>query len=190
MAVIQGNRALQSQTGPLILGGLRPWSQVKCCPQVLRPHLWISSALRDKLFVGHPSLFPRDTGMGRVKQELGMPSLLELLICLSAHPGAPQLLAMVQRQVPGAQLVKELPHELVLVLPYGGSLDGSFAQLFHELDQRLGELGLAGYGISDTSLEEVRLLAESCLEEVACGRSSLLIDCRAPQGGGRRLVKA
>ncbi|XP_032989948.1 phospholipid-transporting ATPase ABCA7 isoform X5 [Rhinolophus ferrumequinum] len=71
--------------------------------------------------------------------------------------GVPQLLAMVQHQVPGARLVKDLPHELVLVLPYGGALDGSFTQLFHELDQHLGELGLASYGISDTSLEEIFL---------------------------------
>lgn len=78
----------------------------------------------------------------------------------AACAGAVQLLALVQRQVPGARLVEELPHELVLTLPYKGALDGSFAGLFQELDQQLEELGLAGYGISDTSLEEVRLLEE------------------------------
>lgn len=44
-------------------------------------------------------------------------------------------------------MVKELPHELVLVLPYQGAPDSSFAELFCELDQRLGKLGLAGFGI-------------------------------------------
>ncbi|XP_023589109.1 phospholipid-transporting ATPase ABCA7 [Trichechus manatus latirostris] len=74
-----------------------------------------------------------------------------------------QLLALVQRQVPGTRLVEELPHELVLALPYVGALDGSFAKLFHELDGRLGELGLSGYGISDTSLEEIFLkVVEDC----------------------------
>lgn len=73
-------------------------------------------------------------------------------------PGVSGLLCLVQQLVPGARLVRELPHELVLVLPYGGAEDGSFARLFWEVDQRLEELGLAGYGISDTSLEEVRLL--------------------------------
>lgn len=107
-----------------------------------------------------------------------------------AHPGALQLLAVVQCHVPGAQLVEELSHELVLALPYGGALDGSFAKLFHELDQRLGELGLSGYGISDTSLEEVRMLGEDFLEEVALRRRSLLIYSRASQGGGRALVDA
>lgn len=62
----------------------------------------------------------------------------------------------MQQLVPGARLVEELPHELLLVLPYGGAVDGSFARLFREMDRRLGELGLASYGISDTSLEEVR----------------------------------
>lgn len=98
---------------------------------------------------------------------------------------------MVQRQVPGARLVEDLPHELVLVLPYGGALDGSFTQLFHELDQHLGELGLASYGISDTSLEEVWWLGEGCLEEVVFRRGrSLLIDRRAPQGGDWAGVEA
>lgn len=55
---------------PLTLGGLRLWSQVNSCPQVLSPDIW---AQRDRLFVGHPSLFPRDAGMGRVRQELEMP---------------------------------------------------------------------------------------------------------------------
>ncbi|XP_042638708.1 phospholipid-transporting ATPase ABCA7 [Orycteropus afer afer] len=74
-----------------------------------------------------------------------------------------QLLALVQRWVPGARLVEELPHELVLVLPYLGALDGSFAGLFRELDTRVGELGLGGCGISDTSLEEIFLkVVEDC----------------------------
>ncbi|KAM9103951.1 LOW QUALITY PROTEIN: phospholipid-transporting ATPase ABCA7 [Megaptera novaeangliae] len=77
--------------------------------------------------------------------------------------GVAQLLALVQSHVPGAWLVKELPRELVLALPYQGALDGNFPELFRELDQRLGELGLAGFGISDTSLEEIFLkVVEDC----------------------------
>ncbi|KAM8765599.1 phospholipid-transporting ATPase ABCA7 [Rhynchonycteris naso] len=82
---------------------------------------------------------------------------------LGNRAGTPQLLAVVQHHVPGAQLVKELSHELVLVLPYRSALDGSFAKLFCELDKRLEELGLSGYGISDTSLEEIFLkVVEDC----------------------------
>ncbi|XP_030651874.1 phospholipid-transporting ATPase ABCA7 isoform X2 [Nomascus leucogenys] len=90
--------------------------------------------------------------------------------------GTPQLLALVQHCVPGAQLVEELPHELVLVLPYTGAHDGSFATLFQELDARLAELRLTGYGISDTSLEEIFLkVVEECaadtnMEDGCCGQ--------------------
>ncbi|XP_059244429.1 phospholipid-transporting ATPase ABCA7 isoform X3 [Mustela nigripes] len=91
--------------------------------------------------------------------------------------GVSGLLSLVQQLVPGARLVRELPHELVLVLPYGGAVDGSFARLFWEVDQRLEELGLAGYGISDTSLEEIFLkVVQDCaaatdLEDAATGGS-------------------
>ncbi|XP_058514064.1 phospholipid-transporting ATPase ABCA7 isoform X2 [Ochotona princeps] len=71
--------------------------------------------------------------------------------------GVTQLLALVRCSVPGAQLVEELPHEVVLALPYTGAQDGSFVQLFQDLDRQLCELGLSGYGISDTSLEEIFL---------------------------------
>eukprot|EP00074_Homo_sapiens_P110528 XP_024307089.1 ATP-binding cassette sub-family A member 7 isoform X7 [Homo sapiens] len=90
--------------------------------------------------------------------------------------GTPQLLALVQHWVPGARLVEELPHELVLVLPYTGAHDGSFATLFRELDTRLAELRLTGYGISDTSLEEIFLkVVEECaadtdMEDGSCGQ--------------------
>ncbi|XP_059108000.1 phospholipid-transporting ATPase ABCA7 [Peromyscus eremicus] len=72
-------------------------------------------------------------------------------------PRTPRILDLVRRHVPGAQLVEELPHELVLALPYAGALDGSFAMVFQELDRQLEALGLTGYGISDTSLEEIFL---------------------------------
>lgn len=70
-------------------------------------------------------------------------------------PRTPKILDLVKRHVPEAQLVEELPHELVLALPYTGALDGSFGMVFQELDQQLEALGLTGYGISDTNLEEV-----------------------------------
>ncbi|XP_011928211.1 PREDICTED: ATP-binding cassette sub-family A member 7 isoform X3 [Cercocebus atys] len=90
--------------------------------------------------------------------------------------GTPQLLALVQHWVPGTRLVEELPHELVLVLPYTGAHDGSFATLFQELDTRLAELSLTGYGISDTSLEEIFLkvvedyAADTNTEDGSCGQ--------------------
>ncbi|XP_074060603.1 phospholipid-transporting ATPase ABCA7 isoform X2 [Macrotis lagotis] len=68
-----------------------------------------------------------------------------------------QLLTLVQRLVPGAQLVEELGHEVVLTLPYSGAHNGAFGELFEELDRHLKELGITGYGISDTTLEEIFL---------------------------------
>uniref|UniRef100_A0A4X2KJM6 ATP binding cassette subfamily A member 7 n=1 Tax=Vombatus ursinus TaxID=29139 RepID=A0A4X2KJM6_VOMUR len=76
---------------------------------------------------------------------------------ISFCPDVAQLLALVQSLVPGAQLVEELGHEVVLTLPYSGAHDGVFGELFRELDRRLVELGISGYGISDTTLEEIFL---------------------------------
>uniref|UniRef100_A0A8D2JSS6 ABC transporter domain-containing protein n=1 Tax=Sciurus vulgaris TaxID=55149 RepID=A0A8D2JSS6_SCIVU len=78
-------------------------------------------------------------------------------------------MALVRHWVPGAQLVEELPQELVLALPYVGALDGSFAGLFRELDKQLGALSLAGYGISDTSLEEVQVVGRVTREGYLAG---------------------
>uniref|UniRef100_A0A8C3VSL4 ATP binding cassette subfamily A member 7 n=1 Tax=Catagonus wagneri TaxID=51154 RepID=A0A8C3VSL4_9CETA len=130
-----------------------------CCgsPLFLRHHL--GSGYYLTLAKGPPALAASRKGATDLKDSMDAQQEREQ----SSTVGAAQLLALVQRQVPGARLVEELPHELVLVLPYKGALDGSFAELFQELDQRLGELGLAGYGISDTSLEEIFLkVVEDC----------------------------
>ncbi|XP_072701331.1 phospholipid-transporting ATPase ABCA7 [Ciconia boyciana] len=68
-----------------------------------------------------------------------------------------QLLALIQKLVPGSRLVEDIGHEVLFVLPYSGAKDGAFGDLFRELDARLGELGISSYGISDTTLEEIFL---------------------------------
>lgn len=70
-------------------------------------------------------------------------------------PDVPQLSALIQKLVLGSRLVEDVGHEVLFVLPYSGAKDGAFGELFQELDTRLGELGISGYGISDTTLEEV-----------------------------------
>lgn len=70
-------------------------------------------------------------------------------------PDVPQLSALIQKLVLGSRLVEDVGHEVLFVLPYSGAKDGAFGELFQELDARLGELGISGYGISDTTLEEV-----------------------------------
>lgn len=64
--------------------------------------------------------------------------------------------AFVVKRVPGSRLVENLGTELVFQLPGGGARSGSFEQLFQDLDSSLGRLGVSSYGISDTTLEEVR----------------------------------
>uniref|UniRef100_A0A3Q3XHW1 P-type phospholipid transporter n=1 Tax=Mola mola TaxID=94237 RepID=A0A3Q3XHW1_MOLML len=64
---------------------------------------------------------------------------------------------VIFKHVPEARLVEDLGHELTYVLPYQSAKDGAFVELFHELDDRLPDLGISSYGISDTTLEEIFL---------------------------------
>nr|XP_025875051.1 ATP-binding cassette sub-family A member 7 [Vulpes vulpes] len=130
--------------------------RVCCCgsPLFLRRHL--GSGYYLTLAKARPS--PAAGGQGNADSEAAAgPGREAEQAGQRSAAGAAQLLSFVQQLVPGARLVEELPHELLLVLPYGGAVDGSFARLFREMDRRLGELGLASYGISDTSLEEIFL---------------------------------
>lgn len=63
---------------------------------------------------------------------------------------------IIFKHVPESRLVEDLGHEITYVLPYQSAKDGTFVELFHELDDRLTDLGISSYGISDTTLEEVR----------------------------------
>lgn len=53
-------------------------------------------------------------------------------------------------------MVEDLGHEITYVLPYESAKDGAFVELFHDLDDRLADLGISSYGVSDTTLEEVQ----------------------------------
>ncbi|XP_035280221.1 phospholipid-transporting ATPase ABCA1-like isoform X1 [Anguilla anguilla] len=64
---------------------------------------------------------------------------------------------VIFKHVPAARMVEDLGHELIYVLPYESAKDGAFVELFHEIDDRLSDLGISSYGISDTSLEEIFL---------------------------------
>ncbi|TTR84633.1 ATP-binding cassette sub-family A member 1 [Bagarius yarrelli] len=61
---------------------------------------------------------------------------------------------VIFKHVPSARLVEDLGHEITYVLPYEAAKDGAFVELFHEIDDRLIDLGISSYGISDTTLEE------------------------------------
>ncbi|KAL1023696.1 hypothetical protein UPYG_G00044710 [Umbra pygmaea] len=64
---------------------------------------------------------------------------------------------VIFKHVPAARLVEDLGHELTYVLPYAAAKGGAFVELFHEIDDRLSDLGISSYGISDTTLEEIFL---------------------------------
>ncbi|KAK5607825.1 ATP-binding cassette sub- A member 1 [Crenichthys baileyi] len=67
------------------------------------------------------------------------------------------LMALVQQHVPGARLVEESKREAVINVPQAAAKDGSLAVFLSELDQRLPDLGISSYGLSDSTLEEIFL---------------------------------
>lgn len=65
-------------------------------------------------------------------------------------------MALAQQYVSDAQLVEDIGREAVINLPHAASEDGSLALFLNELDKRQSEFGVVSYGLSDTTLEEVR----------------------------------
>ncbi|XP_077103623.1 phospholipid-transporting ATPase ABCA1b isoform X2 [Siphateles boraxobius] len=65
--------------------------------------------------------------------------------------------SLILKYVPAARMVEDLGHEITYVLPYESAKDGAFVELFHDLDERLADLGISSYGVSDTTLEEIFL---------------------------------
>lgn len=73
-----------------------------------------------------------------------------------ATPDVPLVSSLILSHVPAARLVEDLGHELTYILPYTAAKDGAFVELFKDLDKKLPDLGISSYGVSDTTLEEVR----------------------------------
>ncbi|XP_051715742.1 phospholipid-transporting ATPase ABCA1b [Ctenopharyngodon idella] len=65
--------------------------------------------------------------------------------------------SLILKHVPASRMVEDLGHEITYVLPYESAKDGAFVELFHDLDDRLADLGISSYGVSDTTLEEIFL---------------------------------
>ncbi|XP_078145249.1 phospholipid-transporting ATPase ABCA1b isoform X2 [Centroberyx gerrardi] len=72
-------------------------------------------------------------------------------------PDVSLISSLILRHVPAARLVEDLGHELTYVLPYSAAKDGAFVQLFKDMDNKLPDLGISSYGVSDTTLEEIFL---------------------------------
>jgi len=84
------------------------------------------------------------------------------VVCVSNSAGSDKvesaISAFIRSHLPEADLVENLSSELIYQLPDDAASVSKFEQLFVDLDSRLSELGISGYGISNTSLEEVWLL--------------------------------
>lgn len=65
------------------------------------------------------------------------------------------LLSLAQHHISGARLVEESGREAVVNLPQAAAKDSSLGVFLSELDQRLTELGISSYGLSNSTLEEV-----------------------------------
>lgn len=68
---------------------------------------------------------------------------------------------ILNRHVANHFIVQDAGSDLVICLPEfdgdGAGQRHKFAQLFKELESRMDDAGLASYGVSDTTLEDVRI---------------------------------
>lgn len=64
--------------------------------------------------------------------------------------------ALVHHHVPQARLIEAIGQELTYLLPSRNFQPRAYASLFRELEETLVDIGLSSFGVSDTSLEEVR----------------------------------
>uniref|UniRef100_A0A4W3HE00 ATP-binding cassette, sub-family A (ABC1), member 4a n=1 Tax=Callorhinchus milii TaxID=7868 RepID=A0A4W3HE00_CALMI len=67
------------------------------------------------------------------------------------------LTALIHHHIPEAKLVENVGQELYYVLPSKDFKHRAYASLFREIEETLQDLGLSSFGVSDTSLEEVRV---------------------------------
>uniref|UniRef100_A0AAX7W0Y8 ABC transporter domain-containing protein n=1 Tax=Astatotilapia calliptera TaxID=8154 RepID=A0AAX7W0Y8_ASTCA len=104
--------------------------------------------------------------------------------------------SLIHHHVPEARLIEMIGQELTYLLPSKGFKHRAYASLFRELEETLADMGLSSFGISDTSLEEVRMspdiVREVCFLPLlvllkALKRSTFSSDSSA--GKGSRQVK-
>lgn len=67
--------------------------------------------------------------------------------------------------------MEESRREVVINLPQMAAKDSSLGVFLSELDQRLTELGISSYGLSDSTLEEVRGAQSQISQKTLCSDS-------------------
>ena len=90
----------------------------------------------------------------------------------SASTGA-RVLAAIRAHVPSAYRKSETGAELHYMLPFSEARKGRFEGLFRALDADRVALGVASYGVVDTSLEEVFLKVTELADQQAAQRGQL-----------------
>lgn len=71
-------------------------------------------------------------------------------------PDVSGLVSLAQQHIARAKLVKDVGREAVINFPHTAAEDGTLALFLAELEKRQSEFGIVSYGLSDTTLEEVR----------------------------------
>uniref|UniRef100_A0A3B4GMH8 P-type phospholipid transporter n=1 Tax=Pundamilia nyererei TaxID=303518 RepID=A0A3B4GMH8_9CICH len=137
--------------------------KLRCCgsPLFLKSQLgsgyYLTVVKREGLDTSTPSNFSISTSTSSNKLP---PLIKDSDSSLSEDTGLGSedtLLSLVQHHIPGARLVQESRREAVINLPQTAAKDSSLAILLIALDQRLTELGISSYGLSDSTLEEIFL---------------------------------
>uniref|UniRef100_A0A8D3BI67 P-type phospholipid transporter n=1 Tax=Scophthalmus maximus TaxID=52904 RepID=A0A8D3BI67_SCOMX len=136
-----------------------------CCgsPLFLKSQLgsgyYLTVVKREGLETSNPSNTSICTSTSFSKTKLPPPKTSHhfsfVIIIIMADLAA--LLALAQHHIPGARLVEESGREAVINLPQVAAKNSSLAIFLSELDQRLPELGISSYGLSDSTLEEIFL---------------------------------
>uniref|UniRef100_A0A8C4IQ13 ATP-binding cassette, sub-family A (ABC1), member 7 n=1 Tax=Dicentrarchus labrax TaxID=13489 RepID=A0A8C4IQ13_DICLA len=107
------------------------------------------------VFQDSESSMSEDTGLGSEESSLTHRMISPLFIVFTADLAA--LLSLAQLYIPGARLVEDSGREAVVNLPQTAAKDSSLGIFLSELDQKLPELGISSYGLSDSTLEEIFL---------------------------------
>uniref|UniRef100_A0A3Q3RRK1 P-type phospholipid transporter n=1 Tax=Mastacembelus armatus TaxID=205130 RepID=A0A3Q3RRK1_9TELE len=142
-----------------------------------------STSICTSISTNNDSSMSQDTGLGSEESSSCECSTASISITMFMADLA-ALLSLAQHHIPGARLVEESGREAVMNLPQTAAKDGSLAIFLLDLDQRLGELGISSYGLSDSTLEEIFLkvaeetgvdaepdIGSIMSEEEGCGRS-------------------
>ena len=78
-----------------------------------------------------------------------------MVMVKDAHCDVDQVTSVVQRHVPDARMESNISAELAYILPHEGK--AAFEAMFTEIEERKADLGIASYGASVTTMEEVFL---------------------------------